>query len=70
MPTADVNYGLTGNAAGAIVDLNETIKAFNVNAEKQTTQMLWLTKFIAGLTSVMLLAVLVQVWFAYKALPC
>jgi hypothetical protein len=48
--------------------LHETIKKFNEQSEKQTAQMLALTKVIAWLTVVMLAGVAVQIYLAVEAL--
>jgi len=42
-------------------ELHATIKQYNVVAEKQTQQMICLTKVIALLTFVMLAAVIIQI---------
>jgi hypothetical protein len=48
--------------------LHETIRRFNEQSQRQTAQMVKLTKVIAWLTGVMLLGVLVQIWFAIRSL--
>lgn len=55
------------NGSRATAELHETIKQFNVAAEKQTEQMLRLTRTIAWLTGVMVVAVLLQVALALVA---
>ena len=57
------------SGSNATRDLHETIKQFNEKAEKQTQQMVRLTRVIAWLTFVMLVAVIAQIVFAVKAMP-
>jgi len=49
--------------------LHETIRRFNEQSQKQTQQMVTLTKVIAALTAVLLVGVVVQIFVAVKALP-
>lgn len=57
------------SGSDATHELHNTIKQFNEKTEKQTEQMVRLTKVIAWLTSVMLVAVVVQIVLAVKAMP-
>ena len=50
-----------GMVSGNVGRLHETIKEFNKQSQKHTTQMLWLTWVIAGLTLVMAVLVGVQI---------
>lgn len=61
---------------GAVNQLHETIKMFNVQSSKQTDQMLqltnkmlWLTLAIAFLTLVMAIGVGFQIYFAVLGIP-
>jgi hypothetical protein len=57
------------NGSKATRELHDTIKQFNEKTEQQTQQMVRLTKVIAWLTFVMLVAVIVQIVLAIKAMP-
>ena len=54
------------SGSGATRELHETIKQFNAAAERQTAQMLALTRQIKWLTWAMLLAAAVQIYLAAK----
>jgi hypothetical protein len=57
------------SGSGATDRLREVIEKFNMEASRQSKQMLVLTRWIAALTVVMVLAVFVQIYFAWRALP-
>jgi hypothetical protein len=48
----------------AVEELHKTIREFNAETTRQTKQMLWLTRVIAGLTLVMLIGLGVQIYLA------
>lgn len=66
---AQSNRQTTGDTAGAVVDLTRVIDEYNRVASEQSNRMRNLTKTIGWLTAAMFLAVLVQIWLTYKALP-
>lgn len=57
------------SGSDATRELHETIRQFNAEADKQTRQMIRLTRVIIGLTVAMLVLVGVQIVVAIKALP-
>ena len=56
------------SGSNATRELHETIKQFNEKTERQTQKMVRLTKVIAWLTFVMLVAVAFQIVVAIKAM--
>jgi len=50
----------------ALNKLQETIKNFNTQSSKQTEEMIRLTKWIAGLTAVMVIGLLIQIYLVIK----
>jgi hypothetical protein len=56
------------SGSDATEKLEATIKAFNEQSERQTGQMLTMTKVMTWLTVVMTAAVLVQIWLTLKQL--
>jgi hypothetical protein len=55
------------SGSGATRELHQTIKQFNATAEKQSAEILALTRQLKWLTWAMLLAVVVQIFLAAKA---
>jgi hypothetical protein len=53
------------SGSGATRELHETIKAFNKEATAQASAMVCLTKWIAGLTPVMAVGLVVQIVLAW-----
>ena len=56
------------SGSAATRELHETIKQFNASADRQTAEILRLTRVITYLTGAMLLAVVVQITLAVLAL--
>src|SRR3989338_6442500 len=48
----------------ALIELQGTIKIFNEQSSKQTEKMIWLTWLIAGLTGVLVVGLLIQIYLA------
>ncbi len=55
------------SGSGAVRELHETFKSFSRIAERQTSTMIRLTRYILALSIIMTLAVVVQVVVALRA---
>ena len=60
LPNSGIPLG-ESSGSNATQELHETIRAFNAATERQTHEMLRLTRVLTVLTAIMLIAVVVQI---------
>jgi hypothetical protein len=55
------------SGSGATRELHATIKEFNQSANQQARTMIRLTRYLLGLTVVMTIAVILQIWVVLRS---
>ncbi len=62
-------YNYTPSSKEAVEDLHRSITEFNEQANRQARTMIRLTWVIAGLTLLLFIGLLVQIWVALRTAP-